>query len=108
MIDMISGWFEELIGSLGWWYIIGFIGQIVFGARFVVQWVVSERKKQSIIPIHFWYLSLTGSLLLLTYAIGRVDPVFVLGQTFNSFVYVRNLMFIRRSQKPASHGLVIK
>ena len=108
-MDLVSQWFEKLLHDLGWWYTIGFVGQIVFGARFVVQWIVSERRKQSIIPIHFWYLSLTGSLLLLTYAVGRVDPVFVLGQLFNSVVYVRNLMFIhRRKTTVEPHGLIIK
>jgi lipid-A-disaccharide synthase-like uncharacterized protein len=74
--------------------IVGFIGQAVFMSRFVVQWVVSERAKKSIIPISFWYLSLCGSALLLFYAISVQDPVFVLGQLFGFIVYIRNLILI--------------
>jgi len=81
------------------WLIIGFIGQGLFSARFLVQWLVSERQKRSIIPEAFWYLSLAGGLTLLTYAIHRKDPVFILGQSVGSFIYLRNLYFIRRDRK---------
>ncbi|RLB66865.1 MAG: lipid A biosynthesis protein [Deltaproteobacteria bacterium] len=81
------------------WLIIGFIGQGLFSARFLVQWLVSERQKHSIIPEAFWYLSLAGGLTLLTYSIHRKDPVFILGQSIGSFIYLRNLYFIRRDRK---------
>ena len=81
------------------WLIIGFIGQGLFSARFLVQWLVSERQKRSIIPEAFWYLSLAGGLTLLSYAIHRKDPVFILGQSIGSFIYLRNLYFIRRDRK---------
>jgi lipid-A-disaccharide synthase-like uncharacterized protein len=78
------------------WVLIGLVAQILFSMRFFVQWVASERKGQSVIPISFWYISIAGSLVLLLYAIHRRDPVFILGQAFGSFVYVRNLMLIYR------------
>lgn len=81
------------------WLTIGFIGQGLFSARFLVQWLVSERQKRSIIPDAFWYLSLAGGLTLLSYAIHRKDPVFILGQSVGSFIYLRNLYFIRRDRK---------
>lgn len=81
------------------WLIIGFLGQIMFSARFLVQWLVSEYKKISVIPVAFWWLSLAGSLLLLSYAISRKDPVFILGQSFGSVVYIRNLMLIKKNGK---------
>ncbi len=81
------------------WLIIGFIGQGLFSARFLIQWLVSERQKRSIIPEAFWYLSLAGSLTLLTYAIHRKDPVFIMGQSVGIFIYLRNLYFIRRDRK---------
>lgn len=87
---------------MGWgkiWLIIGFLGQALFSARFLVQWLVSEYKKISVIPVAFWWLSLAGSLLLLSYAISRKDPVFILGQSFGSIVYIRNLMLIRKNGK---------
>ncbi|NQT52037.1 lipid-A-disaccharide synthase N-terminal domain-containing protein [bacterium] len=82
------------------WIILGFAAQVLFTGRFVVQWIASERQKRSVVPVSFWYLSIAGSLLLLTYAIWRQDPVFILGQAFGSLIYVRNLSFIHR--KPAA------
>jgi lipid-A-disaccharide synthase-like uncharacterized protein len=67
--------------------------------RFVVQWVASERKKRSVIPVAFWYFSLAGGLLLLAYSIYRKDPVFILGQATGLFIYVRNLMLIFRRRR---------
>ena len=90
---------SDLWNTSGWekvWLLIGLGGQLLFTARFVVQWIVSERKKRSVIPVAFWYLSLAGSLVLLSYAIYRKDPVFVLGFSFNSVVYIRNLRLIYR------------
>jgi len=82
------------------WVLVGFCAQILFSMRFFVQWVASERKGRSVIPISFWYISIAGSLILLIYAIHRRDPVFIFGQAFGSLVYVRNLMLIYR--RPAS------
>ena len=70
--------------------IIGFVGQGLFASRFIVQWIYSEKKGKSSIPIIFWYLSIFGGLGLLTYAIFRKDPVIILGQSFGIFVYLRN------------------
>jgi lipid-A-disaccharide synthase-like uncharacterized protein len=81
-----------------YWLYLGFAGQLLFGLRFVVQWVASERKGESIIPIYFWYLSLVGSMILLGYAIFRRDPVFILGQCTGFIVYTRNLMLIYRKR----------
>ena len=81
------------------WLIVGFGGQICFFMRFLVQWVASERKGKSVIPIYFWYLSLLGGLTLLTYAIYRKDPVFIVGQSMGAFIYIRNLMLIYRDRR---------
>jgi lipid-A-disaccharide synthase-like uncharacterized protein len=81
-----------------YWLYLGFAGQLLFGLRFIVQWVASERKGESIIPVYFWYLSLIGSLILLAYAIFRRDPVFILGQSTGFIVYTRNLMLIYRKR----------
>jgi lipid-A-disaccharide synthase-like uncharacterized protein len=74
------------------WLVLGLCAQGLFTGRFLVQWVVSERKGRSTMPKAFWYLSLAGSALLLVYAIHVGDPVFILGQSFGFVVYVRNLM----------------
>jgi len=78
------------------WLGIGFFGQFMFFMRFLVQWIVSEKKKESVIPLSFWYFSLLGGLILLSYAIYRKDPVFILGQAGGAFIYFRNLMLIYR------------
>ena len=76
---------------------IGFIGQGIFASRFIVQWIYSEKKGKSEIPIIFWYLSIFGGLGLLVYAIFRKDPVIILGQSFGIFIYLRNLILIYRN-----------
>jgi lipid-A-disaccharide synthase-like uncharacterized protein len=81
--------------------IFGLAGQMLFGARFFVQWICSERKGESYIPVVFWYLSLSGGIVLFTYAILRQDPVFILGQGMGLIVYVRNLILIARKKKNA-------
>jgi len=78
--------------------IIGFFGQGLFASRFIFQWIYSERKGESSIPVIFWYLSIFGGIGLLTYAIFRKDPVIILGQTFGIFIYLRNLILIYRNQ----------
>ena len=79
--------------------LIGFIGQGLFASRFIFQWIYSEKKGESYIPIIFWYLSIFGGLGLLTYAIFRKDPVIITGQAFGIFIYLRNLVLIYRNNK---------
>jgi lipid-A-disaccharide synthase-like uncharacterized protein len=79
------------------WLAIGLLGQALFSARFLVQWIASERHKRSVVPHAFWYFSIGGGLTLLAYAIYRRDPVFIIGQGAGLFVYARNLWFIHRA-----------
>jgi lipid-A-disaccharide synthase-like uncharacterized protein len=79
--------------------ILGLSGQILFSLRFLIQWLASERRKESVIPIAFWYFSLAGGVILLAYAIYRKDPVFILGQGTGAFIYIRNLVLIHRKRK---------
>ena len=81
------------------WLIIGFIGQALFGARFIIQWVVSEKKEESTIPLAFWYCSIGGAMILLAYAIHKQDPVFIVGQSLGTIIYIRNLVLIDRKKK---------
>jgi lipid-A-disaccharide synthase-like uncharacterized protein len=84
------------------WLVIGFSAQFLFSARFIVQWVASEKAGRSTVPIAFWFLSLGGGALLLSYAIWRKDPVFIVGQAGGILIYSRNLHLIfkeRRTQK---------
>jgi lipid-A-disaccharide synthase-like uncharacterized protein len=70
------------------WLGIGFLGQGLFFGRWVVQWIASEKKAESQVPVSFWYMSLY-----------RADPVFIAGQSIGSIVYVRNLMLISRASQ---------
>ena len=79
--------------------VIGFVGQGLFASRFIVQWIYSEKKGESSIPIVFWYLSIFGGFGLLIYAIFRKDPVIITGQLFGIFIYTRNLILIHRKKK---------
>ncbi|MDD5718618.1 MAG: lipid-A-disaccharide synthase N-terminal domain-containing protein [Candidatus Krumholzibacteria bacterium] len=81
------------------WLAVGILGQLCFAARFIVQWLASEARHRSTVPIAFWYLSLIGGLVLLSYAIWRRDPVFILGQAMGGIVYVRNLMLIQQRRR---------
>ena len=81
------------------WMIIGFVGQGFFSARFIIQWIMSEIKKQSIIPIGFWYFSLLGGVTLFAYALYKEDPVFIVGQGAGLLIYSRNLYLIRKRSK---------
>jgi len=92
------------IGTETWslWTLVGFVGQFIFGLRFVVQWIATERKRRSVVPVAFWYLSLLGTVVLLTYAIYRLDPVFIAGFSLNMVIYLRNLYFIHRKPQPAA------
>ena len=94
----MTGWLETLlhVGSLTelLWVVFGFAAQLMFTARFLVQWIASERAKDSVMPVAFWYFSLAGGLMLLAYALYRADPVFILGQALGVVIYARNLWLI--------------
>ncbi len=83
------------------WVVVGFMGQFFFSMRFLIQWIASERRKESVVPIYFWYFSILGGSVLLSYAIHRRDPVFIVGQACGLGIYIRNLMFIFKKRARA-------
>ena len=93
---------EQIIGDPVW-ATVALVGQVVFGGRFVLQWIVSEYKKKSHVPTSFWYVSLVGSFILLAYSIHIKNPIFVLGFSLNTLIYFRNLHLI---YKHAQKGVV--
>lgn len=95
---MLSHW----VNSNGFWLLWGFFGQLLFSARFIIQWLVSEFRRRSVIPDLFWYFSLGGGLVLLAYALHKRDPVFILGQGLGLIVYLRNIFLIRRQAAAAA------
>ncbi|WP_230473679.1 lipid-A-disaccharide synthase N-terminal domain-containing protein [Dyella choica] len=87
------------------WLVLGLIGQTVFSGRFLLQWLYSEYKQRSVIPLAFWYASIIGALLLLCYACYKKDPVFIVAQASGLLIYLRNLQMRRRGRKePASES----
>jgi lipid-A-disaccharide synthase-like uncharacterized protein len=97
---MIGSYLQDVfVNNLDWWVLVGFVAQVFFTARFVVQWIASERAGRSVVPLAFWLFSMVGGVMLLVYALYRKDPVFIAGQSFGVFVYLRNLYFVIREQK---------
>lgn len=86
------------------WLVLGFVAQALFASRFLVQWISSEKAGRSVVPVTFWYLSMGGAVLLLSYAIYRKDPVFILGQSFGGLIYARNLYLVYRHRARAEAG----
>ncbi len=85
------------LDSTFFWLLVGFTGQALFGVRFFVQWLYSESRAKSVIPPIFWYFSIAGGVVLLSYAIHRRDPVFIVGESLTLLIFLRNLHLIRRS-----------
>ncbi len=84
------------------WVLVGLLGQMLFTARFLVQWIASERSRKSVIPVAFWYFSMAGGLVLFSYALWRRDPVFILGQATGLLIYTRNLWLIHAEKRRAA------
>jgi lipid-A-disaccharide synthase-like uncharacterized protein len=97
---------DVFVHNLDWWVLLGFVAQAMFTMRFLVQWIASERAGRSVIPMAFWVFSIGGGLLLLVYALYRKDPVFIAGQAFGVFVYLRNLYFVMRERRATSPSIV--
>jgi lipid-A-disaccharide synthase-like uncharacterized protein len=93
---------EVFIAKFQVWVLLGYVAQIMFTMRFLVQWIASERAGKMVMPVAFWFFSIGGGLLLLVYALYIRDPVFILGQAFGVFVYARNLYFELRDRRAAA------
>ena len=99
MIALVTwtGWMPDTPGQAAWLG-LGFVGQMLFASRWLVQWLASEKRKESVMPVSFWWLSLIGGVAVLAYAIYKREPVLLLGQ-WGVVVYARNLVLLRRTQK---------
>ena len=82
-----------------WLLWTGIIGQVLFTLRFIYQWLYSEKKKDSVLPLGFWIISLTGSLIIFIYAIIRKDPVLLAGHAIGLVIYSRNIIIIKKDVK---------
>ncbi len=99
MMNSVIEWLSVHSGYEVAWVAIGLAGQLMFSARFVIQWIASEKEGRSIIPLAFWYFSIAGGATLLAYAIYRRDPVFILGQSTGVLIYARNLYLIHGERR---------
>ena len=99
MLAKLGLWWASVSTTEFVWLCIGFLAQLMFSMRFIIQWIASERARRSIVPEAFWYFSLVGGLMLFAYAIYRLDPVFMLGQGLGLFIYARNLQLILGAKK---------
>ena len=108
MIDLwhaVGGYFYDVfVLKLDWWAWVGIIAQLLFTARFVVQWIASERAGKSVVPMAFWWFSILGGGLLLVYALYRKDPVFIIGQGLGMGIYVRNIVLVLREKRGGRNG----
>lgn len=102
----IGDWFYAIfVAQFSAWILLGFIAQSLFMMRFLIQWIVSERARRSVVPVAFWFFSLGGGALLFVYAIHRRDPVFIAGQGLGVFIYIRNLSLIAAERRNAAADL---
>ena len=91
--------YNVFVLNLSWLVLFGYIGQLMFTMRFLVQWIATERARKSVFPVAFWFFSIGGGVLLFVYALMKKDPVFILGQGFGVFIYARDLYFVYRERR---------
>jgi lipid-A-disaccharide synthase-like uncharacterized protein len=92
-------WFQDKSAAELIWIGVGLGGQALFSMRFLLQWIMSERARRSVVPELFWYFSLGGGLTLFAYAVHREDPVFMIGQATGLIIYSRNIWLIQREKR---------
>ena len=97
--------YDVFIGKFDFWLAFGLIAQLFFTARFLVQWIASERAGKSVVPMAFWFCSMGGGLMTLIYGIVKREPVIIVGQLLSNIIYVRNIMLIRKNKASGSQTL---
>lgn len=96
--------YDVFVTRFDLWLVFGLLAQLVFTARFLVQWLASEKAGRSVVPMAFWFLSIVGGTMTLVYGIQRREPVIIMGQTLSIFIYVRNLMLIFKNKTKQSES----
>jgi lipid-A-disaccharide synthase-like uncharacterized protein len=91
--------YDVFVARFDFWLAFGIVAQFLFGGRFLVQWIASERAGRSVMPLAFWFFSMAGGVLTLIYGFARHDAVIIIGQVLSLFVYSRNLMLIFRERR---------
>ena len=99
-----SVFYDAFVAKFDFWLVFGVGAQLLFAARFLVQWISSERAGRSVIPFAFWFFSMGGGLMTLVYGIVKREPVIILGQGLSTFIYIRNIMLIMKERREAQSG----
>ena len=103
--EAISGvLYDAFVAKFDFWLVFGIVAQLLFAARFLVQWISSEKAGKSVIPFAFWVFSMGGGLMTLVYGIVKREPVIILGQGLATIIYVRNIMLIMKDRKRGGSG----
>ncbi|MBN9062895.1 MAG: hypothetical protein BGP06_07205 [Rhizobiales bacterium 65-9] len=93
--------YDVFVAKFDFWLVFGLLAQLTFAARFLVQWIASERAQDSVIPMSFWFLSIVGGLMTLVYGVIKREPIIIIGQALSTFIYVRNVALILRRRRSA-------
>src|SRR5882672_8910308 len=97
--------YDVFVAKFDFWLAFGLVAQLLFTARFMVQWISSERAGQSVVPMAFWFFSMGGGLMTLIYGIAKREPVIIIGQSLATVIYIRNIMLIAKNHGKASKTL---
>jgi lipid-A-disaccharide synthase-like uncharacterized protein len=97
--------YDVFVAKFDFWLAFGLIAQLFFTARFLVQWISSERAGKSVVPMAFWFFSMGGGLMTLVYGIVKREPVIIVGQSLATIIYIRNIMLIVKNRGKASETL---
>jgi lipid-A-disaccharide synthase-like uncharacterized protein len=97
--------YDVFVAKFDFWLAFGLLAQLLFGARFLVQWISSERAGKSVVPMAFWFFSIGGGLMTLIYGIVKREPVIIIGQLLSNVIYVRNIMLIVKNRADGSETL---
>ena len=97
--------YDVYVAKFDFWLAFGLIAQLLFTARFLVQWISSERAGNSVVPMAFWFFSMGGGLMTLVYGIAKREPVIILGQSLATLIYIRNIMLIIKNRGSGSKSV---
>ncbi|MCJ2026152.1 lipid-A-disaccharide synthase N-terminal domain-containing protein [Methylobacterium sp. J-067] len=97
--DLPDYFYDVFVTRFDFWLVFGILAQLIFGSRFILQWIASERAGKSVMPLSFWFLSIAGGLMTLVYGFVRKEPVIIIGQGLSTGIYVRNLALIFRERQ---------
>ena len=97
--------YDVFVAKFDFWLAFGLVAQLFFTARFLVQWISSERAGKSVVPMAFWFFSMGGGVMTLIYGIVKREPIIILGQTLATVIYIRNIMLIVKNRASGSQTL---